>query len=365
MSSLRKDEHLEIASLDVCEGPLTTWLEYVDPIHLAITEVDPDSVDTSVEFLGYKLSLPLVIAPITGGTRSAYEINKALAEVAYEKRIAVSLGSARPLIENKANSEVLESFKIVRKIASDIPVIANIGAIQLTIYGPEAAERIVSVCEADALSIHLNPLQEIAQPEGDKLRVGVVKAIARTIEKLDVPIIVKEVGFGLSRECTEVLRKLGVKMFDVAGAGGTNWLCIELVRRRLKGSEDEALYTFLSWGIPTAAAIAEVRDAAPDAVVIAGGGIRTGLDVFKAIAIGADLASIARPLVVARDNQRIKRLIDKIWKELRIAMALTGCRSVDNVKSCPIVVRGNLAYWICARRLKPRNRNIYMFCIVR
>ncbi len=360
-TEIRKLDHLELSLSDRVEGPQTTWLEHVFLIHNALPELSMDQIDTKVYFLGKELRAPLVILGITGGTQKAYEVNRKLAELAQEFGIAIGVGSQRAMIENR---ELIYTYRVVRDVAREVPVIANIGAAQLARYDLRDIEWIVSALEADALAVHLNPAQELVQPEGDRDFRGVTDKLRQLMDILSVPIIVKEVGSGLSREVAKVLHDVGVKYFDVGGAGGTNWVAIEMIRLEKKGlmKDVRVAETFLNWGLPTAVSIIEVRDGAPNAMVIASGGIRSGLDVAKCIALGSDLAGFARPVLKALSEGSARQFIEKVIRELRIAMMLVGAKTVEELKSVPIVVLDKLAQWVCARKLRLRNPRAYISC---
>ena len=356
----RKQEHIDLALSPQSQGPLTTLLEDVILVHQALPEVSLDKLDISVEFLGYKLGAPIIISGMTGGTEKAYEINRKLAEVAEEFRIAIGVGSQRAMINN---SSLTRTYKVVREVAPSVPVISNIGFAQLKSLTFEHIETIVSSIEANALAIHLNPAQELVQIEGDRDFEGIVNIIAELVQRLKVPIIVKEVGNGLSREVVEKLYSVGVKIFDVAGAGGTNWVKIELMRAE-KAGKHLALYgePFVAWGIPTGAAVCEVRSVANDITVIGSGGIRTGLDVAKVIALGADIVGIAQPFLKAVIMGNAREFVQTLLNQLRASMVLVGARNIEELKAAPILIKGMLAYWICARKLVLRNKRAYIHC---
>ena len=355
LTELRKIEHLEIA-LALPEETTATWLGYARFVHIALPEGCLSSINTSTRFLGYELGMPLIIEAITGGTAISKKINEYLAKIAERHRIAMGVGSQRLQLAGVA----IESYRVVREIARDVPVIANIGFAQLRRMSLRDVESVVSSIDADALAIHLNPLHELLQPEGDEDFRGVVSKLRELVDRLSVPVIIKEVGFGLSKEVVEELHGVGIKIFDVAGFGGTNWALIESERCRRRGLSDLAMVaqTFSSWGIPTAASIAEARHVSDEIVVIASGGIRSGLDIAKAIALGADLGGMARPFLEAfieKDDP-----VPRIARELRIAMLLTRSRTIEELKRAPIVLMGMLAEWIRSRGLRLRNPNAYI-----
>ncbi|MGC9075802.1 MAG: type 2 isopentenyl-diphosphate Delta-isomerase [Conexivisphaera sp.] len=344
----RKDEHLDIAiSEDVEASAQTTWLEHVHLVHRALPDIDLDEVDTSLEILGKRLRLPILIDSMTGGSERGAKVNEDLASVAAELGIGMGVGSQRAaLVDGRLRS----TFSVVRDVAPDILVYANIGAQQLAEVGVEGAKACVDMVRADALAVHLNPLQEAVQLEGDPKYRGVLDVIANVVEKVGVPVIVKEVGSGLSREVAALLASVGVRGFDVSGVGGTSWARIESIRSSRSGAPEKARLgeSFRDWGIPTAASIIEVRSVTKD-LVIASGGIRSGLDVAKSIAIGADAAAMALPALRAlskggRDG--LKALITSAAEELRLAMFLTGSRSLRELRHARYVLTGELAEWV-------------------
>ena len=359
-TSERKDEHLELSLNDSIEGPNTTWLEHVHLIHNPLPELSLDDVNTKVRFLGKELRAPLIILGMTGGTEKAYNVNRELAKLANEFGIAIGVGSQRAMIEDRS---VEYTYRVVREFASDVPVIANIGATQLVRYDIKDIEWIIEVLEADALAVHLNPAQELVQPEGDRDFRGVLNRLVQLRDVLSVPIIVKEVGSGIPREVAKVLYDVGIRYFDVGGAGGTNWIAIEMLRLQRRGLGDAKIAkNFLSWGLPTAVSVVEVRDAAPNATIIASGGIRTGIDVAKCIALGSDLAGFARPMLKALVTGNAREFLKEVIVELRMTMLLVGAKDLEELKRVSIVILDKLAQWICARRLRIRNPRAYIPC---
>ncbi|RLG77380.1 MAG: type 2 isopentenyl-diphosphate Delta-isomerase [Thermoprotei archaeon] len=344
----RKLEHLLLTLEGGVEGPHTTWLEYVILIHNALPELSLDDVDTSIEFLKYKLSMPLIISGMTGGTSESKTVNEKIGELAQKFRVGVGVGSQRAMLL-KRSSSVIETYAVVRKKAPEVPVIANIGAAQIKDLKVEELEFLVDSIGADILAIHLNPAQELVQVNGDKDLKGVEERIAEIVDRISVPVMIKEVGCGLSREVVFRLRRLGVKIFDVAGAGGTNWIAIEIIRGVKRGKVVGR--ELREWGIPTAAAVVEARNGAPDACIIAGGGVRTGLDIARAIALGADLVSMARPILVALMNSQADIYLRELVEVLKYAMLLTGARNIRELRRVPIVVTGPLNEWIKQRGL--------------
>ncbi|PUA31971.1 MAG: type 2 isopentenyl-diphosphate Delta-isomerase [Candidatus Terraquivivens tikiterensis] len=349
----RKLDHIRIClEKDVEFKQKTTWLEFVELVHLAAPELDYSEVDTSAEFLGRRFSAPILIEGMTGGAKGSEAINRNLAMAASELNIPMGLGSQRAAVEKP---ELAESFKVVREVAPDVFLIANIGGVQLVEGGPSLAEEVVSMVDANALAVHLNPLHEIVQPHGTTSFKGMLDVIRKVVERLSVPLIVKEIGCGISGSLSRRLEEIGVAAVDVGGAGGTNWTLIERIRALERGFLENAAIgkTFMEWGIPTAAATIEAY-ASTRIPVISSGGIRSGLDVAKSIAIGASMAGIARPLlqqaVVGPD--RVLMVLRQFISELKTAMFLTGCRDVDSLKRAEVVVTGRLLEWVKQRGIR-------------
>ena len=347
----RKTDHIFIV--------LTEEVEEKDPlfskvhlVHQSTPEVDFNSIDTSIEFLGYKLSIPLMITGMTGGNELGEYFNRVLAIAAEKHKIAVGVGSQRVAIEDTG---VKKSFRVVREEAGNVPVVANIGAQQLKKSRDplETARLVVEMIEADALAIHLNPAQEIFQVGGDRDYKGVLNAIKKVVEKLEVPVIAKETGAGISMECASKLWSIGVRYFDVAGAGGTSWVKVEAIRAKAYDRNDlyEAGTTFREWGIPTVLSVIETRYSAPRAFIIASGGVRNGLDIAKSIAIGADMAGMALPLLKAasRGAKVLDDLIERIKLEFKAAMFLTGCMNIYELRRTPVVLESDVVNWVKQR----------------
>ncbi|ALB41140.1 MAG: type 2 isopentenyl-diphosphate Delta-isomerase [Nostocales cyanobacterium LacPavin_0920_SED1_MAG_38_18] len=292
----RKADHIRICLEDNVQSPaITTGLEKYRFTHTCLPEIDGKDIDVSTTFLGKHLHAPLLISSMTGGTEQAGIINRRLAEVAQEYKLAMGVGSVRVAVEKP---QVADTFAI-RKYAPDILLFANLGAVQLNYeYGIDECLRIVDLVEADALILHINPLQEFIQPRGDTNFYGLLDKISDLCNDLPVPVIAKEVGNGISATMAEKLIAVGVQAIDVAGAGGTSWAMVE--SERAETSLQRRLgQTFGDWGIPTADCIASIREHDPDIPLIASGGLRNGLDVAKAIALGADIAGLAMPFLKA------------------------------------------------------------------
>ena len=335
--SRRKDEHLDIvldparARSQVSAGWATLRFE-----HCALPELDLDAIDLGTSLLGVNLKAPLLISSMTGGARLAPAINHHLAEAAQELGIAMGVGSQRVSLETD-NDLGLSSE--LRRIAPDIPLLANLGAAQLLQgNGLDLARRAVDALQATALIIHLNPLQEAVQPGGDRHWRGVLAQIARLTATLPVPVIVKEVGAGLSASVAALLVEAGVQVIDVAGAGGTSWAAVEGERAH-SAADREIAMAFADWGIPTATCVREVRAALPDVVLIASGGIRNGLDAAKAIRLGADLVGQAAGALpgATRSTEAVIEHFDILLRQLRIACFCTGSRNLAALRQAPLL----------------------------
>ncbi len=326
----RKADHIRInLEEDVAAKGVTSGFERYRLAHRALPELDLEAVSLETSFLGRRLAAPLLFSCMTGGTGEALRINRTLARAAQRARVAMGLGSCRILLEHP---EVLPTFS-VREICPDVPVLANLGAVQLNLgVGAAGCRRIVELLDADALVLHLNPLQEALQPGGDTRFSGLLGRIAELTAKLEVPVIVKEVGWGIAPDLVVALFDAGVSAVDVAGAGGTSWSEVERhriedpVRARVAGA-------FAGWGIPTADAVRLARRAAPEATLIASGGIRTGIDVATALALGADLVGIAGPMLraAAGGGEALEAALEEIVETLRIAMFCAGAGDLDQL----------------------------------
>lgn len=342
----RKEEHLRIClEQDVAFSYPPSGFDQVQLPHLAAPEMALEDVDLSTRFLGHTLRAPLLISSMTGGTEWARTINRHLAEAAQELGIALALGSLRAALEDASTAFTYQ----VRDVAPDVFLCANLGAVQLNYgYGLEHCRRAVELIGADALILHLNPLQEALQPGGNTNFRGLLDKIAAVCAGLPVPVIVKEVGWGISGELARQLHQAGVAAIDVAGAGGTSWSQVEMYRAPDETARRIA-QAFGDWGIPTVQALIEVRRAVPQAVLIASGGLRTGVDVAKALALGARLAGIAHPLLrlATQSVEAVLSYLQEITQELRIAMFCTSSRSVRDLQKLPVVVRSAPAVY-CA-----------------
>ena len=313
-STGRKAEHLRIAAGPGTQHDAGSGLERVRLRHRALPSRDLDEVDLATDLLGARLAAPLVVSAMTGGTPEAEIVNRRLAGAAAEHGIALVLGSGRALL---ADPDLLRTY---RSAARPPLLLANLGVVQLT--DPDAARRLVDLLGADGLSIHLNPIQEAVQPEGQPCFAGAIERIAQTVAQLHpLPVVVKEVGFGMDGADVAALRDAGVAAIDVAGSGGTNWALVEGLRDPAAGAVAQG---FATWGVPTADALVEARALAPWLPLIASGGVRDGVDVARCLALGADAAGLARPLLIAAQHDRAGEAIAVLVRQLRIATWATG-----------------------------------------
>jgi isopentenyl-diphosphate delta-isomerase len=325
----RKAEHIELA----LEQRMQVQASYFDDYmfgHIALPELDYAAIDPGVEFLGRRLKAPLLVSSMTGGTGSARMINRNLAAAAEACGIAFGVGSQRKAIEDPAQAETFA----VRDVAPTIPILANLGAVQLNYgFGLRECERAVGMVEADALVFHLNPLQEAIQPEGQRNFDGLIEKMGAVARQLEVPVMVKEIGCGISADVARRLADEGITLIDTAGSGGTSWARIEAAR-----ADDHDLgELFAAWGIPTPESIQAVSQV-EGVTVIGSGGIRTGLDVAKGLALGAHLAGLASPFLrpALESSEAVVKTIEHIDRALRIAMFCVGAPTIESLRKTPI-----------------------------
>lgn len=330
----RKADHIRInLEEDVASGR-TTGLERFYFLNEALPDFNLADVDTSLTLFGKTLRAPILISSMTGGTSHAGQINLRLAEAAQEKGIALGLGSQRAALEHPEQQSTFQ----VRSVAPNILLFANLGAVQLNYgYGVDHCRRAIEMAQADALFLHLNPLQEALQPEGDTNFGGLLNKIEQVCKALPVPVIAKEVGWGISADTARRLVSAGVAAIDVAGAGGTSWSQVEMYRINEPALARIAA-VFRNWGIPTAEAVRQVRRALPDIPVFASGGLRNGLDIAKCIALGATLGGMAGPFLKAAvvSAEEVAATIDEVVTTLRIAMFAAGAQNLTALRQTPL-----------------------------
>ena len=328
----RKADHLEVAASGRAEFVRSTLLEHVHLVHQALPELALDAIDLTTTLVGKRLAAPLVITGMTGGTADATAVNHDLARAAQAAGIALGLGSQRAMDEHP---ELTASYE-VRSVAPDVVLFGNVGAVQALAMGPARVTELAKRIGADAIAIHLNPGQELIQDRGDRDFRGVRGGIARILEACPVPVIVKETGCGLSREAARALRAVGVRTVDVAGAGGTSWVAVEAVRAA-EGSPSQALgHELWDWGVPTAVSV--VACAKEQLDVIASGGLRTGYDVARALALGAKAGGMAAPMLRAQragGRDGVSALIAQVIASIRSICLLTGCAAARDLAAAP------------------------------
>jgi isopentenyl-diphosphate delta-isomerase len=338
----RKLKHIETCLKESDIG--YTGLEDVKLVHNAFPEINYDEIDTSVEFFGKKLDLPLIINSMTGGHPALGKINKQMARVAEKKRIGFALGSQRAMLEDPNLTETY----LVRDVAPNVLLFGNIGITKLNDYSISQIEEMLEVVGADALFVHLNPAQELFQDKPDVNYSSCFKNLQHLCKHLNYPVIAKEVGNGMCKEDAVKLAQAGVKALGVDGYGGTNWVHVD---GEISG-KDTTLY--VAWGIPTACSILEAR--VSGLPIIAAGGIRSGLDMAKSIAIGADVCGIARPILDSikydRSGKTLEDDIDTRTEELKKAMFLTNSPDITSLKKASYILRDDVKNWVEQRGLK-------------
>lgn len=341
-TSSRKLDHLRICLDEPIESG-NTGFEDIRLVHEALPDIDMDSLSLNTRFLGHELRSPLFISAMTGGHPETKEVNAVLAEIAGEFGLGIGVGSQRAAIENP---DLADTFSIVREKAPDTFIVGNLGIVQLKDHGIDWAERAVEMIDADALAIHLNFLQESIQPEGDHDASGCFTALRELCRELKVPVIVKETGCGISYETGLRCYGAGAACMDIGGYGGSSWALIESHRSgSVAGKEDLQLKglgeRFGIWGIPTAVSLFEIEKC--NGPVIASGGIRSGIDLAKALVLGADLAGMALPLLkpACEGPKALREVISTIHQELRICMFLTGKSRISELPEARWYVTGN------------------------
>lgn len=336
----RKADHIRInLEEDVSFKNISTGLERYFFMHEAVPELDLDQIDTHTQLFGKLLKTPVFISSMTGGTARAHEINRILATTAEKVGMAMGVGSQRAALEDE---QLAQSFKIVRDYAPTAVIFANIGAVQLNYgYGVAQLQRAVEMCEADALILHLNVLQEAVQPEGDRNFAGLLPKIEQVCRQLSVPVIAKEVGWGISENTARRLAAAGISAIDVAGAGGTSWSQVEMYRAPTKRLARLA-GAFIDWGISTADSIQFCRRGAPGLPILASGGLRNGIEIAKCVALGATLGGIASDFLKAAVNggeEAAVELAETITDELRVAMMCAGVANLSQLAETPLYQR--------------------------
>jgi isopentenyl-diphosphate delta-isomerase len=353
----RKIEHVTLALEKDISAPQQAGWHDIRFIHQALPEVNLDEIDTSVTFLGHTLSYPIFMSSLTGGHPDVMKINKNLARAAERYNVALGVGSQRAAI---VNPQLSSTYTVTRQHAPNTFLIANIGAPQLISqdrhdpFTQEQIQQAIQMIEANALAVHLNSLQEAAQPEGDRHTRGEVEALTALTQQLSLPVIAKETGAGICYEQAIVLRNCGIAAIDVGGAGGSSMSALEAARAQ-KHNDERAMnigLLFRDWGIPTPIAVVETKQA--QLPVISTGGVRSGLDIARAIALGATLVGIGHPFLQAASEsfERVCEVLDNMITELKVAMQLSGSTNLQQLGNANIIVTGATHEWLNLRGFK-------------
>jgi len=332
----RKADHIKINLEQDVRSGLTSGLERYHFVHEALPELNLEAVDTSLILFGKKMNAPILISSMTGGTEGAKTINRRLAEAAQEVGVAMGVGSQRAAVENP---DLTKTFSIARTVAPDILLFANLGAVQLNYgFGIDECRRAMDMLKADALILHLNPLQEAVQVDGNTNFARLAKKIENICKKIEVPVIVKEVGWGISERTAMLLSESGVSAIDVAGSGGTSWSQVEMHRAPDEFTRKLAA-TFVGWGIPTANSILNVRKAAPGMIIFASGGIKDGLDITKCIALGATLGGIAGQFLktAAISSEKVVEMMQLTKRQIQVTMFAAGMGEIVKMASSGLI----------------------------
>ncbi len=352
----RKDDHIRISLKEQVQARhIRTGFEEVHFVHRALPEINRSQIHLATKFFGHSFSAPLLVGAMTGGTQKATKINSSIALAIEELGLGMGVGSQRAALEN---STLESTYRIIRKKAPTAFLVANVGAPQLVQgYGVKEALNASKMIEANALAIHLNPLQETIQPEGEVNFNGVLQKIAELSDSLEIPVIVKETGAGISREVAKNLEAAGVKGIDVSGAGGTSWAAVEYYRAKTSNDvfRQHLGKNFWDWGLPTAISLVEVVQSTKLAV-IASGGLRNGIHVAKSLALGASLTSMSTPILgpATKSASEVKKTLYYYIEELRNTMFLVGAKSILELKKTPLILLGKTSEWLEKRGFKTR-----------
>jgi isopentenyl-diphosphate delta-isomerase len=347
----RKEDHIRICLGNKAQAKnASAGFEDIQLVHRALPEVNKAKINLSTTFLGKKFSAPIIVGAMTGGTQQATQINSSIAQAVEKLGLGMGVGSQRAAIEDK---KLEETFAIARKMAPNAFLIANIGGVQLVHgYGLKEVKKVVEMIDADAVAIHLNALQEAVQPEGQTNFKGVLSKIGEIAGALDTPVIIKETGAGISAEDAKALETAGVKAIDVGGVGGTSFAAVEYYRSSPKNGDVQHFLgeAFWDWGIPTAVSLIETAQTVK-LPLIASGGMRSGTDIAKALALNASLASLSQPILqtavkgVAETEEKLSCLIE----ELRNTLFLVGAEKLSDLTKTPVVITGKTGEWMQAR----------------
>jgi len=354
----RKEDHIRISlNHKIQAKKVTTGFEDIHLIHKALPEIDKQDINLCTTVFHHKFSAPLIVGAITGGTSKATKINATIAEAVEELGLGMGVGSQRAALEDK---KLEKTFAITRKKAPTTFLIANIGGVQLVHgYGVQEAKKAIEMIDADAIAIHLNPLQEAVQPEGQTRFKGILEKLSEITKELEKPVIVKETGAGIAAEEAIKLETANVDGIDISGAGGTSFAAVEFYRAKGKSNNSRRRLgeVFWDWGIPTAISLVEVSQSV-SIPIIASGGIRSGIEIAKALALGSSLASISQPIlkVAVKGIEETKQELTLLIEELKNSMFLVGAQTVQALKKKPVVITGKTAQWL---KFRGFNTEIY------
>ncbi len=351
----RKSDHIKIClNENVQHCCVTTGFENIYFVHKALPEIERSEINLTTTVFDHNFSVPLIVEAMTGGIADALKINAAIASAVEELGLGMGIGSQRAAIEKQS---LEKTFSIARKKAPTAFLLANLGGPQLVKgYGVKEAKKAVDMLSADALAIHLNALQETVQPEGETNFQGVLNKIGEIAQAIDVPVIVKETGAGIAAEEAKLIASTRVAGIDIAGGGGTSWAAVEFHRAKEKHDQlhQRVGNDFWNWGIPTAISLIETLQST-SSVVIASGGIRTGIDIAKALSLGANLTGMAHPILFAatKGPDEVKKTLQVAIDGLRNAMFLVGAESISDLEKVPLVITGTTAEWLRMRDFHP------------
>jgi isopentenyl-diphosphate delta-isomerase len=346
----RKLRHIHVSLDKNVETDITTGFEDIRLIHKALPEIDLDEVSTETTLFSKKLAAPLIISAITGGTVEAAKINEVLAEVAEEKQIGIGVGSQRIAIDQP---ETIPTFSIVREKAPSTFVMGNLGCPQLSLgWGVQETEKCIEMIDADAIALHMNPLQEAVQVNGDTNYRGVYNQVKVLHKSINTPLVMKETGAGIAWEDAVKMQKAGASGLEISGVGGTSWSAVEyyIAKEVEKQGREYLGEAFWNWGIPTAISVVETSKKT-DLTIISSGGIRTGVEIAKSISLGAHIGGIAKPFLekAVQGQDALTEYVDNIIKEIKVTMFLVGAKNVDELKKVPVIVMGKTAEWLKLR----------------
>jgi len=353
----RKIEHLDIVVSKDVDHPSRCEEIYssVVLVHQGFPRISYGDVDLSIDFLGYHLDAPIMITGITGGHPDTRIINEKIASIVEKLNIAMGLGSQRPMLIYRDREDVVETYRVARRILKNQPLIGNIGINTLNDLKPSDIEYIVKTVELDALAIHLNPAQEIIQPEGDtRFNKELVSKVEEILDYIDIPVLIKEVGMGLSKEVVSIFYSIGIRIFDVAGACGTNWALVEKYRGRTSVDKKVIADLLKNWGIPTPLSVIESRASAPKSFIIASGGVWDGVKAVKNIVLGADMVGLAKPIVVNLTMGGLEQTLlylNNYIQTMKTIFFLIGAGNIREARGKPVILYEPIPTYLSQREI--------------